>query len=408
MYFAKKKTWTSYRDSNMAKKLWGTPKFDNEDMKKWIETIFFRDHPAFKAIQADASKWVPYLGVANNPELYSGIWYGHRIESDGVEYYSAFMTKATLGPNMRIVSYEVRNKKTNELVATVTRSETDHANTTAETKYLTKYYQKGETYKIKVRVKNMVEATYKENPAYSTFINGKTTTLEEMVQYDKKVDEFHQFSEEVRENKALPTHETTIKPGEIATFEYEYTVPEENGPVTKLQLMAQIPSFYHEYGKNFVDSVDDAQIVLESQPENLRIHFDGYYDGSINLTEGVVPGETIWVKYLVEKTIKGKAVNPADLIIELNDGASSSTRGTYLLEGAFKKKHEPIKTNELINQGDYAVVWASFVSNTNPVCTVGEIPAHWNQKGLNHDLSDDRVKPPCLTTPRNIVLWCKT
>lgn len=36
MYFAKKTTWTPYRESAKANKLWGDNLFDDEQMKIWI------------------------------------------------------------------------------------------------------------------------------------------------------------------------------------------------------------------------------------------------------------------------------------------------------------------------------------------------------------------------------------
>lgn len=374
-------------------KLFGYPdKLNNHTQKvKWIEEYFFKDYPAFKK-KGNAEYWAQRLRPLTDPSKEMGVWIGFHKDSTGTIWYTQFITTPPAQNNLRLVKFEIRDKN-GDLVAELTRNGTYNSNQTV-TKKVYRQVSKGETLYVTAKVKNM-----KEQPKN---IDNTKISLLHVELADDKVGSVSGFK--WNEVIANSPHEKSLHAGEVATFNYQYTVDTGNKEKDYLEFVAQIPDSFYYAGYNKITTDDNARLILDIAPENLAVEFKGFYDANGNPIDYVTQDEPVWVKYKVAKKSGSKAVKDATLNIMLTDTKTVTTNETYKLTVAKNKSQEEIEDGILRNKGDYAVFWAHITPRSNKVCTQGSIPLYWNQNGYNEILSDDTTEKVCLSSADNIVV----
>lgn len=357
-----------------SKELFGISKYnESEDKTKWVQDYFLKEYPQFRDY-GDAQHWADRLMPMTDPSKVTGVWVGWHKVSDGRIFYQTFVTQAPKQPNLRIVEYAIYDDvgskpgeldSGDKLVAISTRGNAyDDWDETLQKKE--KYVQKGKTYVIKVKMRNM--------PDKANDIKNTDITLDEMYAFDGTIGNPSAYTSLGESQQAQSPHQKNLKTGETAEFEYTYTVPTSAKPKDKILFGAQIPEKFYDLGANVNTNDDTSSITMDVAPENLAVKFEGYYDINKNPVDYVTTGYDMFVKYRVTKTDGSLPVDGADLQIKLSD-TLTTTNQTYDLEGAYDKNGRPIADGKLKKPGDYAIFWATITPRVPKLCTEASIKA---------------------------------
>lgn len=368
--------------------------YDRNLKIKWVKDYLFRDYPEFKQVHSDPAWWADRFMPMTDPSKNTGFWLGwHKV--NGHLYYVTLVTSPPKQPNLRLIEYSIYDNK-GKLVAQVTRGN-GYNDIEAKQTIKQPFVHKGQTYRIKVKVRNM--------PDVPNDIKNIPITLDEMYSFDDKIGLATGYSvEKIESQKAKAPHQNNLKTGETAEFEYTYTVPTSKQPEDRIQFHARIPGKFYLKGYNTNDEDDKASIILDIAPENLAVEFDGYYDINKNPVDYVTPNFDMYVKYIVRKTEGTMPVKNPQLTVKVTDTKTSTINKTVNATGVYDKNGKPIADRTLKNKGDYAVFWVAYTPKVTRICTEASIPSKYAQQGVNGDPSDDYAKPACLINPDNIVV----
>ncbi|WPS85436.1 hypothetical protein SMD22_02050 (plasmid) [Brevibacillus halotolerans] len=393
---------------------------------------FFPANPNFRrpsmSIEADAADWARKFTLQSDPTRSTAIVTGfHSI--NGKIYYASLLLKTPPQPNLRLITYEVYDKETNKLIG----QQLINPDNNKDFKETRNYFdlegkkvekatiEKGKTYVIKAKVKNMIVPE----------LGGKDTThvpirLNQKYAYDLTSHKYGEWDETYLNSVVTTNPATTIKYGETIDFSkqqkgrggemtWEYTVPNE--VEKEIVFEADIVEGFKKKRENTWSQDDVGRLRFSIKTEDISIGDALLIDSNGNQVEDVIPNQTYGLRIFVKKFEGDKIVgdpndpkNPyASIDVEVTDKASVSRTipGTVAKE-SLTKQGDMIAIdvpNAITPQT--AIVFAKWqIAQKHRDNGQSQIPTNdgWRSKmwssEVNISVKDFRVKPQAIMRPK--------
>lgn len=390
---------------------WDRP--GNKDKKiAWFNKYLKPAHPDLFKGGKDASYWVDYLSMRNNPELSTGIVEGWH-KSGGRYYYKSFVMKSPERPNLRLTNFTIKEKDTKRVIGTATRSTTSPFSFDISYGSKDQYIHQSKTYIIEGTIKNM----------YSEGMNAHDTNYtpvhaELAIAYDDTVHKTNEYDEIYKgSNGCQPTSPTnSIKYNTSQKFSCEFTIP--NNFSNEIEIGLRIANGFDLLGDNTNNEDDESYLVFERSPNDMAIkNTIEFIDQDGVVTEEVMPDHAYDVRFYVTRPegdtpvgAVGNAQNPfTTLDIRATDkGTVSVSRKVVATQVLNKGKTIVVTANDLITPKTNVIEACAKINSIH--VTKGQNIMNGNdgevckkiQSDINISVKDFAVKPKSVYLPTGL------
>ncbi|MFI8715165.1 hypothetical protein [Brevibacillus brevis] len=394
---------------------------------------FFPANPNFRRpsmdIRADAADWASKFTLQSDPTRSTAIVTGfHTV--NGKIFYASLLLKTPPQPNLRLITYEVYDKETGKLIGQQLLNANDNKDFTETRNYFDSNgnkvekasIEKGKTYTIKAKVKNMAVPE----------LAGKDTTytpirLNQKYAYDLTSHTFGEWDETYLESVTTTQPATTIKYGGTVDFSkqlrggsgemtWEYTVPDE--VEKEMVFEADIVEGFKKKRENTWAQDDIGRLRFFIKPEDIAIGDAQLIDSKGNVVEDVIPDQTYGLRIFVKKfegdRIVGDPKDPknpyASIDVEVTDkGSVSRTLPGKVAKDSLTKKGDTIaidvpnaitpKAPLIFARWQIAQKHRDNGQSQNPT-NDGWRSKTWASE-VNISVKDFRVKPQAILRPQD-------